>query len=242
MAGLEDLDELTPEQNGINTYNEKSLHAALKQWYAIPQDRLEAPVDGYIIDLVRGDLLVEIQTGSFSPLKRKLAKLVKSHPVRLVYPVAQEKWIVRLPVEEGQPARRRKSPKRGRVEQVFQQLVYIPVLIAQENFSLEVLLIQEEEVRHHEEKKAWRRRGWVTDERRLLNVMERRVFETPQDLLRLLPASLPETFTVKDLVKASGQPDWLARKMVYCLRALGLVQVDGKQGRAVRYVREMSPV
>jgi hypothetical protein len=58
--------------NGINVYNEKSLHAALKKWYTQPGDQLEIRVDGYIIDLVRGDLLVEVQTGSFSPLKRKL--------------------------------------------------------------------------------------------------------------------------------------------------------------------------
>ena len=56
-----DLDALQPVQNGINTYNEKSLHADLKQWYAQPADQLEVPVDGYVIDLVRGDLLVESQ-------------------------------------------------------------------------------------------------------------------------------------------------------------------------------------
>src|SRR5512144_110778 len=99
--------------NGINTLNEKSLHASLKQWYASPGDQLEVRVDGYIIDLVRGDLLVEIQTGGFSPLKRKLARLVQSHPVRLVYPIAQEKWITRLPLEEGGKSQQRKSPKRG---------------------------------------------------------------------------------------------------------------------------------
>lgn len=71
--------------NGINTYNEKSLHADLKQWYALPGDKMEVRVDGYIIDLVRGDLLIEIQTGGFSPLKRKLAHLAQAHPVRLVF-------------------------------------------------------------------------------------------------------------------------------------------------------------
>ena len=88
------------QSNGINTYNEKSLHAALKQVYALPGDQLEVNVDGYIIDLVRGDLLIEIQTGSFSPLKNKLARLVDTHPLRLVYPVPLEKWILtRFPGE-----------------------------------------------------------------------------------------------------------------------------------------------
>jgi hypothetical protein len=245
MADFEDLDEfpadaLQPEQNGINLLNEKSLHAALKQWYALPDDRLEAPVDGYIIDLVRGDLLIEIQTGSFNPLKRKLAALAAGHPVRLVFPIALEKWIVRLPLESNGTPTRRKSPKRGQVEQVFKQLVYIPALIANDNFSLEILLIREEEVRHYDAKKAWRRKGWVTHERRLIEVVERRVFQSPAELAGLLPVSLESPFTVRQAAKASGQPAWLVRKMIYCFRTLGIVTVAGKRGRAVLYSRAPS--
>lgn len=223
--------------NGINTYNEKSLHAALKRWYAAPGDQMEIRVDGYIIDLVRGDLLVEIQTSSVNKLKRKLARLAQNHPIRLVYPVALEKWIVRLPVAESEQPRRRKSPSRGRVEQVFSQLVYIPALLENENFSLEVLFIHEEEVRRFEQNKAWRRRGWVTHERRLLKVVGSRVFHTPRDLAVLLPDSLPPTFTVRDVARAAGQPVWMAQKMVYCLRALGAITAQGKRGRAALYSR-----
>jgi hypothetical protein len=135
---------------------------------------------------------------------------------------------------------RRKSPKHGRVEQVFKELVYIPGLISSENFTLEVLLIREEEVRRFDRSKArgWRRKGWVTHERRLLEVVDRRIFCSPLDLFGLLPASLAETFTVPELAKISGQPDWLARKMVYCLKALGLVAADGKRGRAILYKKQ----
>jgi hypothetical protein len=191
---------------------------------------------------VRGDLLVEIQTGGFSPLKRKLARLAQTHPVRLVFPVALEKWIVRLPVAESQAPQRRKSPRRGRVEHVFSQLVYIPALLENANFSLEVLLIREEEVRHFERNKAWRRKGWVTQERRLLEVVERRVFHTPQDLACLLPESIASPFTVRELAKATSQPDWLARKMVYCLKALGIIAIQGKRGRAILYSRPAAPL
>jgi hypothetical protein len=238
MESAQDLDEFPDNENGINTYNEKSLHASLKQWYAVPGDQLEVRMDGFIIDLVRGDLLVEIQTGSFSPLKRKLAALAKNHPIRLVFPVPLEKWIIRLPQNENDPPQRRKSPRRGRVEHVFQQLVYIPSLINNDNFSLEVLLIQEEEVRRYEANKAWRRKGWVTQERRLLNVVERRVFQTSSDLACLLPDSLSSPFSVREMAKAARQPDWLARKMIYCLKAMGILSVSGKRGRAILYTRK----
>jgi hypothetical protein len=238
-----DLDALQPVQNGINTYNEKSLHADLKQWYALPADQLEVPVDGYVIDLVRGDLLVEIQTGSFHPLKRKLARLAENHPVRLVFPIAQEKWIIRQPEEEGARPSRKKSPWRGKVEHVFSELVYIPTLLEMENFSLEVLLIREEEVRRFDPKraKAWRRKGWVTAERRLVEVIDRREFHTPRDLADLLPPGLPEAFTTRELAKAMGQPAWLAQKMVYCLKKLAIIYPSGMKGRAILYSLSTTP-
>jgi hypothetical protein len=222
-------------QNGINVYNEKSLHAELKKWYAQPDDLFEVAMAGYIIDLVRGDLLVEIQTGSFSPLKRKLARLAQTHPVRLVFPVAQEKWIVHLPVQPGDTPTRRKSPWRGRVEHVFQELVYIPTLLQQENFSLEVLLIREEEVRSYDSKKSWRKKGWVTQERRLLSVIDRRIFYTPDDLAQLLPQDLQGPFTTRELAKKMSQPGWLAQKMVYCMKKMELLLPCGKRGRSILY-------
>ena len=103
----------------IGTLRETSLHAALKVWYARPGDELEASVEGFQIDLRRGSQLIEIQTRNFAALKRKLTQLVERHPVRLVHPIAQEKWIVRLGRDGATPLTRRKSPKRGRVDQLF---------------------------------------------------------------------------------------------------------------------------
>ena len=80
----------------IGTYQEKSLHAALKDWHAAPGDKTEQPVDGYVVDLVRGEELIEIQTRNFAAIKRKLAALLERHAVRLVHPIPARKWIVRL--------------------------------------------------------------------------------------------------------------------------------------------------
>jgi hypothetical protein len=139
----------------------------LKEWYAQPEDRFEVSVDGFVIDVVQGNLLVEIQTGNFASIKSKLIKLTGAHRVRLVYPIAQEKWIVKLAKDGSGGVSRRKSPKRGILEEVFWELVSFPQLLSSPNFSLEVLLIQEEEVRRYEGRRRWWRRGWVTEERRL---------------------------------------------------------------------------
>ena len=154
--------------NGVGLLNEKPLHAALKAWYAQPGDRFEVQVDGSVIDIVRDELLVEIQTRCFSALKRKLEKLVVRYAVRLVFPIAVEKWIVRLGDDGATQEGRRKSPRHGWFLELFRELVSFPHLIFHPNFSLEVLLIQEEEVRQQGLARNWRRRGWGTEERRLV--------------------------------------------------------------------------
>ena len=160
----------------IGTLNEKPLHAALKELYARPGDRTEVPVDGFVVDVVRDDVLFEIQTRTLSAIKGKLSALVRRHPVRLVYPIAQEKWIVRLAHDGESVLGRRKSPRRGSIELVFEELVSMPRLLLHPNFSLEVVLIQEEEVRYPDETLNWRRRGWAVHERRLLGVVAQRSF------------------------------------------------------------------
>src|SRR6185369_13916880 len=177
--------------SGIGLMNEKPLHASLKQWYSRPGDRFEVPVDGFVIDIVRDDLLIEIQTRNFASINSKLSKLTRSYEVRLVYPIVLEKWIVR----SGTDVFRRKSPKRGRLEDLFWELVSIPQLLSNPNFSLEVLMIREEEVRRYDAKrKRWRRKGWVVEGRRLVEVLDRRLFGKSADWLMFVPDGL-QSFT-----------------------------------------------
>jgi hypothetical protein len=219
----------------IGTLNEKPLHAALKAWYAKPGDEMEVAREGFIIDIVRGDLLIEIQTRSFSSLRQKLARLLVKHPVRLVYPIASEKWIIKQ-ARDSRRLSRRKSPKRGRLEHIFEELVSIPGFLAKPNFSLDVLLIQEEEIRHQDASvRAWRRRGWAVQQRRLVQVVDQQLFETPADLAALLPLHLPTPFTTADLAAALDCPRRLAQQMAYCLRKLRLILPAGKEGNTILY-------
>lgn len=235
MPSVKSRENSPAKPGGIGTMRERSLHAALKKWYARPSDRLEVAVDGFWVDIVRGDLLIEIQTQNFSSLKRKLATLTERHPVRLVYPIALERWIVRLAANGLDRLSRRKSPKRGSLMHVFEELVSIPDLLARPNFSLEVLMIREEEVRRKYPRGRWRRGGWGTHDRALLEVVERVALRCPSDFRALLPAGLPDPFTTADLGQAIGEPRYLAQKMGYCLRKMGAVHVVGKRANARLY-------
>ena len=219
----------------IGTLNESPLHAALKAWYTCAGDRCEVPVDGFVVDIVRDDLLMEIQLGGFAPIKQKLLALTADHAVRLIYPIAQDKWLLKLSEDgDGAPSRRM-SPKHGDLVHVFEVLVSIPALIASPRFTLEVVLIHEEEVRRRDPKRGWRRHGWLIEERRLVDVLETYVFERPADLAALLPADLVEPWSTADLADALGERRRLAQQMAYCLRKMGAVTPVGKDGNAILY-------
>jgi hypothetical protein len=219
----------------IGLHNENPLHASLKTWYARPQDRLEVAVDGYVIDILQGDRLVEIQTGNFAAIKGKVMHLVDRYSLRLVYPIAQEKWIIKLPVDGNGQSSRRKSPRRGRVTHLFTELVSFPELLLHPNFSLEVLMIAEEEVRKFIGKRRWRTRGWGVDERRLLGVAGRFLFDGRDSIRSLIPPALPDPFTSLDLAAAMGESRRLAQKTVYCLRKMELVAEIGTRQRSKLY-------
>ncbi len=226
---------MTERAVSIGTLREKPLHASLKQWYAEPGDRLEVPVETFVIDLVRDDLLIEIQTRGFSSMKRKLRSLLDlGHRVRLVHPIPMEKWIVKID-DGGTILDRRRSPKRGALTDLFSEMVSFPDLLTHPGLEIEVLLTREEELRRHSPDKAWRRKGWVVVERSLLEVVGSHRIDNRADLVGLLPRALPEEFTTADLAGELGRPRRSAQQMTYCLAKAGVIAATGKQGNAVTY-------
>jgi hypothetical protein len=213
---------------------EQSLHNQLKAYYSEAGGQVEAVIDGYIIDVVRGDQLIEIQTGNFPSIKQKIHDLINEHRVRLVYPVPYKKWIKRVDLDDRKLSKR-KSPKTGRVEEVFNELVYMPELMFKPSFSIEVPLVNVEETLVDDGKGSWRRRHWSIKDRELLSVEKTSLFETRFDLLRLLPQELPSAFTSRDITKYTGLRQRTAQRMAYCLRQLDLLEISGKKGRSNLY-------
>jgi hypothetical protein len=217
--------------------SQTTLHQQLKAIYAAQGGKTEALLNGYLIDVQIDDLLIEIQTRNFAALRPKLEALLPTYKLCLVYPIAQQKWLVKLN-RQGDILERRRSPRRGRWEHLFQQLVFLPALLKHPNFSLEVLLIQEEELRRDDRQGSWRRGGWSILDRRMLSILERRAFNQADDFLSLLPDQLAEPFSTRELAKASRLPSNLAYKMMYTLRALELITPHEKRGRTQLYRRK----
>lgn len=228
----------------IGTLNEGPLHEALKALYVEEQlartsaAHTEVAVGNYVADVRAGDdVIYEIQTGGFGPLKRKLASLLDGHRVVLVYPVAQVRYILKVSEDPDAEPSRRRSPKRGSIANVVEALVSIPALLNHPNFELEVVMIAEEEIRVFDPGRVRRRNGWRVVNRRLIEVLERHRFRCGEDLLRLAPGALPDVFTTADLAIAMDRPRWLAQKLAFCLRESQVVEICGKAGNALCYRR-----
>jgi hypothetical protein len=213
---------------------EYSLHSEIKDWYSVSGDELEVKVDGFIIDILRDNLLIEIQTRNFSAIKKKLVRLLLNNHVRLVYPIAKLKWIVHVSTS-GEFVRKRKSPKKGKLTDLFFELVHTSHLIRDRNFSLEVLLIEEEELRCNDGKGSWKRKGVSIKDRKLLNVFNRIVFENRRDFLRFLPNDMVEPFTNKLLAMKLGISIKLAQKITYCLRKMDVISIAGKKRKELLF-------
>lgn len=221
----------------IGVLREKPLHAALKKWCADDGDRFEVKVDRYVIDVVRDDLLIEIQTRGFSSMRKKLRRLLDlGYHVRIVHPIPVTKTIVRLG-EDGEILSRRKSPKHGGPLDIFAELVSIPELLKDPGLDMQLVLTTEDEYRRHDPERAWRRRGWVVEERRLTGIEGTLDLDGPAAVAGLLPDDLPERFTTADIAAAAGCTRRLAQQMTYCLRHLGAIEICGKQGHSVEYRR-----
>lgn len=221
-----------PETNGINLYNERSIHADVKRWYARPGDRFEVGVDGYVIDIVRGELLIEVQTSSFGALKTKLCRLLQSHDVRLVYPVTREKRIMKYDQTGAELLSNRRSPRRGRVTDLFDEIVYLGDVLRSPRLSVDVLLVDICERRRDDGKGSWRRKGVSIVGRELLRVHDSSLFAPATQAAELLPDGLPVEFTNGELAKAAKLRARRARKMSYTLCSMGAIDRCGKRGRA----------
>ena len=210
---------------------EGPLHAAVKALLAKPGDRLEVPVGRFVIDLVRADgELVEVQTGGFGALGKKLDALLDEHRMRIVHPIAAERRIVRAD-EDGQVLGARRSPKRGTALTVFDKLVAFPSLLTHPNLTIEVLLLREDHIRRSQPTIS---RGRTRDpgERRLVEVLDRIALRTPDGVLAALPALPLEPFSTRELAAILGCSRVLAQRALYCLRSMGIVERAGTRGRA----------
>ena len=220
---------------GIGELNEGGLHADLKARYAGSEGLTEVPVESFVADVLLDEVIYEVQTGSFSGLRRKMAALLERRDVVLIHPIARRSTMVKLPRDAKSKTTRRKVPGEGRLAHILGELIYLPDLLNHPGFSVEVVITEEEQIRVWDDRKRRGLGGWRVHERRLLDVYETWRITSPADLLSLLEGQLPDQFTTRQLADLMDEPLHFGQKMAYCLRHAGYTEICDKQGNSLVY-------
>ena len=222
------------QRSGIGTLNEHSLHADLIQSLTQKGDMVEADVEGYVADILRIDAIIEVQTRQLASLKKKIAAFSENYQVEIIHPITENKWIVRKDLA-GETVSRRKSPKRGRVEDIFKELVRARNLIDSTNVSLTILFIDAEEVWLDDGKGSWRRKHWSISERHLVKINHQLNFNSNHDFVNLIPSTIEQPFTNKQLAAQLGIRTNLAGKITYTLRKMEVINFVSKTGNQYQF-------
>jgi hypothetical protein len=216
----------------IGTRRESGLHRSLKFRYSGQNGRTEQVCGEFVCDCVtEAGEIIEIQTGSFGPLREKVKRLLLRHPVRIVYPVIITKYIE---TRGGEALRTRKSPRRGSPWDLFGGLVHAPELPLFKGLSVELALIDVLERRIQDGRGSWRRGGTSIAGRELTGWHGSIVLKKPGDYGRFVPLRDGD-FTVRSLAESAGITGTLAGKTLYVLGKIGVVERTGKIGRAYAY-------
>jgi hypothetical protein len=219
--------------NVIGTLNESSLHKDLKFRYS-ETGKTEIHIGDFVCDgQAKNGEYIEVQIGSFGPLKDKIAKLTKNDKLRVIYPIIVKTHIELYDIN-GKFVRKRKSPKKGCAWDVFNALLYAPELPINPRVTVELVFLDIIEKRKDDGKGAWRRKGITIEDRIPISWHESIVLKKSIDYSLFIPRKV-ETFTVKDLSDEAGISQVLARKCLYVLNKMGIIERVGKQGNAYIY-------
>ena len=216
---------------------ETSLHRQLKALYARPGAQLEVTLGDYRIDVVCGDELIEIQHGSLAAIRDKVRELLKEHRVTVVKPLIVRKRLIKLEKKNGRQIDSRMSPKRGKLLDIFDELVYFTRVFPHERLTLEVVLVDVEEWRYPGHGRRRRRRDgdYQVQDQKLIAVHETHRFRTTADLAKLLPEGLPAVFHTGHVSEGLNVDRWIAQRIAYTLRNVGTIKQVGKAGNALLY-------
>jgi hypothetical protein len=224
----------------IGTRFESSLHRDLKFRYAGKDGQTEAEVGGFVADGISAEgEFIEVQTGSFGPLKKKVQSLALLGKVRIIHPIIINKYIEVFD-KDGKRKYRRKSPRKGSQWDIFNALIHAPELPLVNGLVIELVLIDAVETRISDGKGSWRRKGVSINDRKLLSFHERIIFNKPADYFRFIPFKRHEEFTSHLLSEREGIPADMAREALYVLTKIGVVERVGKQRNLLVY-RPITP-
>ncbi|MBN2473715.1 MAG: hypothetical protein JXB62_03855 [Pirellulales bacterium] len=216
---------------------ETSLHRELKSLYAGRHAQFEVPLDKYRVDVVSDGRLIEVQHGSLAAIRDKVRRLLQRHRVTVVKPIVIRKTLVKQTAKGGSVTGRRLSPKRGRLLDLFDDLVHFTRVFPHQRLILEVPLVDIEEWRYpgHGRRRRWRAGDHQIEDQKLVAIRQTHRLCTGSDLAGLISWPRCRPFHTGHLAETLEVERWIAQRIAYCFRQIGALRPVGKDGNAWLY-------
>lgn len=230
----EEASRIEGESGGIGTYREKRLHRILKRFVSEDEATHEIPVGKYVADVCTADGITEIQTKGLYLLLPKLRYYLEQTdlPITVLHPIVAEKILIRMDRETGEVLYRKRSPKKGRLEDILPELYALGPLLPNDRIRIRVLLLRTDEFRFSE-RMRYRREGAYDADLFPRACLEEMDLLQREDYLRFLP-------TDRTVFSAAEYSAWIKlkkRKLYSALNflcAIGLLRRE-KEGKCYRY-------
>ena len=249
---------------GIGTYKEKRLHALLKDFYMPQGARQEVRLsddmlrscyadltdaatrrarDRYVADILTDEgEIIEIQTGGFYPLVKKLHFYLCATDldVTVVHPIPAAKYLRWMDPETGEISAAHKSPKKGSAKDIAGELYWLSPYLAEPRFQLVLALVDVEELRLQNGWGNGGKRGSERYDRFPLALQKEITLSCPEDYAALFlppPEALPAPFTAAEYVKATGIRGRAAYSLLHILTDLHFLTPAAPRGRAGTWER-----
>lgn len=219
----------------IGTLNENTLHSQLKQHYCPANAQVEYILEsGYVADIFSFDdkRIIEIQTGNFSNMKRKLETITKTHSVELVYPISVNTYIRTLN-EDNSERSLNKSPLHGSIFQICEELTAIANLLHNKNLSIRVVFIESITTKIDDKKGRSRYKNPRIINKELIKIVREEFYPTMIALVETMLDMLGEKFSTED-IKQKGYKR-RANYVIWFYKSLHLIEECGKVGNLKLY-------
>lgn len=221
----------------IGTLNENNLHNTLKHVFCPINARIEEEVGAFFCDIVCSNgKIIEIQTGNFKNIKKKLEILTKDHLIELIYPISCTTYIRTLN-EDGSVKSYNKSPLHGSIFQVCRELSPIVHLAKNKNLKIKVLFIESITTKIDDKKGRSRYKNARVIDKELVKILKEESYDSIASLVFSILSLLPPLFTTKDIESLGYKKH--AGYVIWFFKKLGLIEETKKAGRLKLYKKTL---